>query len=74
MAHPNIVPLLGVTTDSPQLVSDWICDRDLPEYIASHPDLDRLSLVRVPSIALYDILTHSPVIGRRGRSQLPALL
>ena len=74
LAHPNIVPLLGVTTDPPQLISDWICDGDLTEYIASHPDADRLSLVRVPSIALYYMLIRSPVIGRRGRSQLSALL
>ena len=62
LTHPNIVPLLGVTINPPQLVSDWMHGGDLTEYIMSHPDADRLSLVRVPSIVLYGTLTCSPAV------------
>ena len=62
LAHPNVVPLLGVTTDPIQLVSGWMPDADLTGYIANHPDADRLSLVGVPSTVLCDVLTPSPVI------------
>ena len=62
LAHPNVVPLLGVTTDPIQLVSGWMPDVDLTGYIASHPDADRLSLVGVPSTVLRDVLTPSLVI------------
>jgi len=52
LAHPNVVPLLGVTTDPIQLVSGWMPDADLTGCIANHPDADRLSLVGV-SLLLY---------------------
>jgi len=62
LAHPNIVPLLGVTTDPVQLVSGWMPDMDLTGYITNHPGTDRLSLVSVPSTVLHDMLTPSLVI------------
>jgi len=62
LVHPNVVPLLGVTTDPTQLVSGWMPDVDLTEYIANHPDTDRLSLVGVPSVVLCDVLIPSLVI------------
>ena len=45
LTHPNIVPLLGVTVDPPQLISDRMPGGDLIEYITGHPDADRRSLV-----------------------------
>jgi len=62
LAHPNIVPLLGVTTDPIQLISGWMPDMDLMGYIVNHPDADRLSLVGVPSAIPRDVLTPSLVI------------
>jgi len=62
LAHPNVVPLLGVTTDPIQLVSGWMPDTNLTEYITDHPDADRLSLVGVPCTIPRDVLTPSPVI------------
>ena len=62
LAHPNVVPLLGITTDPLQLVSYWMSGGDLTEYITNYPDANRLSLVRVPSTASCDALTHSLVI------------
>ena len=44
LAHPNIVPFLGVTFTPFQLVSPWI-SLDLPKYIEKNPQADRLQLV-----------------------------
>ncbi|KAF9644753.1 kinase-like protein [Thelephora ganbajun] len=45
LKHPNILPLLGVTTSPLQLISDWIPGGNLQEYIKKHPDTDRLQLL-----------------------------
>ena len=57
LAHPNIVPLLGITisivpllgmTITPlQLISEWMPGGDLPEYIEKYPDANRLGLVGI---------------------------
>ena len=69
LTHPNIVPLLGVTIDPPQLISDRMPGGNLTEYIASHPDTDRISLVSDLSASLHETLTRSSVVWRRRRSQ-----
>ena len=48
LTHPNIVPLLGITTTPFQFISDWIPGGDLPGYIEKNPDADRVQLVGVP--------------------------
>lgn len=48
MIHPNVLPLLGITTNPLQLVSDWMSGGDLPRYIKCYPDADRLRLVSIP--------------------------
>ncbi|KAF9644933.1 kinase-like protein [Thelephora ganbajun] len=45
LAHPNIVPLLGVTIDPFELISDRMPGRNLTEYIMNHPDADRIPLL-----------------------------
>jgi len=62
LSHPNVIPLLGVTADPIQLISGWMPDVDLTEYITNHPDADRLNLVGVLSTVLCDALTPSLVI------------
>ena len=63
IAHPNIVPLLGVIVDPLELISDWMPGGDLTTYIINHSDADRHSLVSFPSTAaLHDEPTPSPVI------------
>ena len=62
LSHPNVVPLLGVTTDPIQLISGWMPDIDLTGYITDHPDTDRLNLVGVLSTVLCDMLIPSLVI------------
>ena len=46
LKHANIVPLLGVTTEPLELISEWMPGGELLGYIAGHPDADRLSLLR----------------------------
>ena len=63
LAHPNIVPLLGVTLDPLQLISDWSSgENDLTEHIMNNPDADRLRLVGTFSTSLRDALTPSPAV------------
>ncbi|KAG8949235.1 hypothetical protein FRC03_000406 [Tulasnella sp. 419] len=48
LRHPNITPLLGYTMDpdgAPSLISPWYPNGNLIEYLASHPDANRPSLV-----------------------------
>ena len=60
LTHPNVVPLLGVTTDPIQLVSGWMPDVDLIGYITNHSDADRLSLVGVPFAVLCGVRVLTP--------------
>ena len=62
LVHPNIVPILGATLESLELISDWMPGGDLPGYIMNHPGADRLSLVRffIPLPGPSDPLTSYP--------------
>ena len=51
LEHPNIVHILGITTDPLELISEWMPGGDLTRYIANYPDADRVSLVGIPSSA-----------------------
>ena len=57
LKHQNIVPLIGITSTLLQLISEWLPDGDLAEYIARRPDIDRLGLVGVSPAALSNVLT-----------------
>lgn len=64
LTHPNIVPLLGVTSNPPQLVSDWMPGGDLPRYIKNNPDADRLGLVGILPVAFISYSLLVPAIRR----------
>jgi serine/threonine protein kinase len=51
MHHPNIVPFHGVTLNHLWLVSEWMDSEDLPEFARNCQNINRLSLVRVLSVA-----------------------
>ena len=57
LAHPNILPLLGITGDPFQLISDWVSGWDLPDYI-KNTNANRLGLVGV-SCPAYSMLIPS---------------
>ena len=48
LTHPNIVPLLAITSTPPQLISEWVPGGDLPDYIKVHPGADLRELVGAP--------------------------
>jgi len=64
LKHPNIVPLLGVTVDPFQLISNWMLGGDLPGYIKKNPNVDRLGLVRIPPAVFIQRLLLLPAIRR----------
>ncbi|KAF9643029.1 kinase-like protein [Thelephora ganbajun] len=45
LEHPNILPLRGVTMNPLQLVSNWMPNGNLSDYIQNNPDADRLGLI-----------------------------
>ena len=48
LSHPNVLPLLGVTMHEHQfvMVSEWMENGNIIEFIESHEDVDRFELVR----------------------------
>ena len=59
LAHPNIVPLLGITSTPLQLISEWMPCGGLIEYVREIPDVDRLGLVGVPRPCIVSRLSRS---------------
>ena len=57
LAHPNIVPLLGITPSPLQLISEWMPGGDLTDYIKKSPDVNRVGLVSIPPV-LFDPTTY----------------
>jgi len=57
LGHRNIVPLLGITPNPLQLISEWMPGGDLTEYIKKDPGADRLSLASTPAIVFDHTLT-----------------
>jgi serine/threonine protein kinase len=45
--HPNVLPLLGVTVTENRfvMVSDWMSNGSINEFVKAHADADRLALV-----------------------------
>ena len=45
--HPNILPLIGVTMSETkfEMVSDWMVNGNINDFIKAHPDANRLELV-----------------------------
>jgi len=52
LSHPNILPLLGVSVSSnPQhfrIITEWMPNGDVAEYIEANPEANRLRLVSPP--------------------------
>ena len=45
--HPNVVPLIGVSLSETQfaMVSEWMVNGNLNEFVKMNPDANRLELV-----------------------------
>ena len=55
LCHPNVLPLLGaITTDNRfVMVSEWMDNGNINEFVGVYPDADRLGLVCVPFEVVY---------------------
>ena len=47
LRHRNVVPLIGVTMSETRfaMVSDWMVNGNINEFVKAHPDANRLELV-----------------------------
>jgi hypothetical protein len=50
LRHPNVLPLLGVTTTENRfvMVSEWMVNGNINEYVKAEINADRLGLVCFP--------------------------
>ena len=59
--HPNVLPLLGVTMTGPRfaMVSQWMANGNINEFVKVHPEADRLELVgfRFKALLMTDSLS-----------------
>jgi hypothetical protein len=48
--HPNLLPLLGVemTEDRFMMVSEWMTNGNINQFVEAHPDVNRFDLVGLP--------------------------
>jgi len=52
LRHPNIVPIIGVTTKPLQIVLEWMPNGTLTKFIEKNPSASRIGLVS-PSLQSY---------------------
>ena len=45
LRHPNVVPFIGVTSEPLQIVSEWMPNGTLTDYVEKNPDANRIDLV-----------------------------
>ena len=50
LRHPNVLPLLGVTMGNHRfaMVSEWMANGNINEFIEAHSDVNRFELVGFP--------------------------
>jgi len=51
LRHPNVLPLIGVTMSATQfaMISDWMANGNINDFVKGHPDANQLELVGVSS-------------------------
>ena len=47
LRHPNVLPLIGVTMTEIrfEIVSEWMVNGNINDFVKARPDVDRLGLV-----------------------------
>ena len=74
LTHSNILPLLGVTIEGFQLISNWMSGGHLLDYVKNNPDTDRIGLVCVPPVVFIPHLPRLPAFRHRQGTLLPPLV
>ena len=59
LRHPNVLSLLGVrmTENEFAMVSEWMPNGNINQFVAAHQDVDRFELVSPPSKFVYSPLS-----------------
>ena len=54
LRHPNILPLIGVSMSENRfaMVSKWMTNGNINQFVRVHPETNRFKLVRLPSVKL----------------------
>ena len=62
LRHPNVLPLLGATMTGVQfaMVSEWMANGNVSEFVKAHPGADRSGLVCFPSKPSVSVLVNGP--------------
>ena len=71
LKHPNVLPLLGVEMTETRLamVSEWMTNGNIKQFVVAHPDVNRFDLVGPPlallppSLGINDYVIL--IVGRR---------
>jgi serine/threonine protein kinase len=68
LRHPNVLPLLGVTmsTNHLAMVSEWMINGNINEFIQAHRDANRFELVGL-ALFLTSLLADMAPIAQRCR-------
>ena len=47
LQHPNVLPLIGITMSEGRfaMISEWMTNGNINDFIKANPDVDRLLLV-----------------------------
>lgn len=60
LRHPNVLPLLGALKDGSQfklaMVSEWMPNGNINEFVRAHREVNRFELVRFSCVNLRDLL------------------
>ncbi|KAG8916483.1 hypothetical protein FRC01_003120, partial [Tulasnella sp. 417] len=63
LKHPNIAPLLGFTFNQEiAIISPWFTRGNLSEYLAKHPEADRMKLIEGVAAGLGYLHSSTPTI------------
>jgi len=52
LQHPNVMPLIGamMTETRFAMISEWMVNGNINQFVKAHPHVDRLGLVGPPQI------------------------
>jgi len=64
LQHPNVLPLIGATISETvfAMISEWMPNGNINEFLKTHPDADRLGLVRFFVQGLFSYYASSLMI------------
>ena len=58
LRHPNVLPLMGVvmTENEFAMVSEWMVNGNINEFIKANPKAERFELVSLPFVTLLSLI------------------